>query len=77
MFLGLDGYAGLDWGNSACRRSTPGILARNNKAIVLWRSKLQKTNSLSTADAEYYAASEIAIEIIYLRNLLYGLQTRR
>jgi hypothetical protein len=38
---------------------------------VLWRPKLQKTILLSTADAEYYAASEIAIKIIYLLNLLH------
>ncbi len=31
---------------------------------------MQKTVSLSTAEAEYYTASEIAIKIIYLRNLL-------
>ena len=67
---GLDGFADSDWGNSVSRRSTTGLLARYNKTIVLWRSKLQKTISLSTAEAEYYAASEIAIEIIYLRNLL-------
>ena len=54
-------------------RSTTGLLARYNKSIVLWRSKLQKTISLSTAEAEYYAASEIAIEIIYLRNLLHNM----
>ncbi len=31
---------------------------------------MQKTVSLSTAEAEYYVALEMAIEIIYLRNLL-------
>ncbi len=31
---------------------------------------MQKTIFLSTAEAEYYAASEMAIEVIYLRNLL-------
>ena len=45
-------------------------MARYNKTIVQWRSKLQKTISLSTAEAEYYAASEMAIEVMYLRNLL-------
>ncbi len=35
-----------------------------------WRSKLQKTNLLPTAKAEYYAASEISIKVIYLCNLL-------
>ncbi len=31
---------------------------------------MQKTIALSTAEAEYYLASEIAVEIIYLRNLI-------
>lgn len=67
---GLDGFADADWGNSESRRSTTGMMARYNKSIIYWRSKMQKTVSLSTAEAEYYAASEMAIEILYLRNLL-------
>ena len=66
---GLDGFADSDWGNSESRRSTTG-LARYNKSIVLWQSRMQKTIVLSTAEAEYYSASEIAVEIIYLRNLI-------
>ncbi len=31
---------------------------------------MQKTIALLTAEAEYYSASEIAVEIIYLRNLI-------
>ncbi len=31
---------------------------------------MQKTIALSTAEAEYYSASEIAVEIIYIRNLI-------
>jgi hypothetical protein len=44
-------------------------MALYNKSIVQWRSKLQKTISLSTAEAEYYAASKMAIEVIYPSNL--------
>ncbi len=69
-YNGLDGFADSDWGNSESRRSTTGLLARYNKSIVLWRSRMQKTNALSTAEAEYYSASEMAVEIIYLRNLI-------
>ncbi len=31
---------------------------------------MQKVIDLSTAEAKYYSASEIAVEIIYLRNLI-------
>jgi hypothetical protein len=70
---GLDGFSDSDWGNSVSRRSTvdnwsPGDIF--NHCIMKWRSKMQKTVSLSTAEAEYYAASEMAIKIIYLRNLV-------
>jgi hypothetical protein len=67
--LRTGGFADSDWGNSVSRRSTTGLMARFNETIMLWRSKMQKTISLSTAEAEYYAASEMAIEVIYLQNL--------
>ena len=35
----------------------------------MW-SKMKKTVPLSTAEAEYYSALEMAIEVLYLRNLL-------
>ena len=47
-----------------------GMMARYNKGTIYWRSKMLKSVSLSTAEAEYYAASEMAIEVLYLRNLL-------
>jgi hypothetical protein len=31
---------------------------------------MQKTIALSTVEGEYYSASEIAVEIIHLRNLI-------
>ena len=36
----------------------------------MWGSKMQKTVSLSTAEAEYYSASDMAIEVLFLHGLL-------
>ncbi len=35
---------------------------RYNETIVQWLSKMQKTISLCTAEAEYYAASEMLLK---------------
>ena len=67
---GLSGFADSDWGNSSSRRSTSGNLCLYNRCPILWRSKMQKTTALSTAEAEYYSASTAATEVLYLRNLL-------
>jgi hypothetical protein len=38
-----------------------------NKALIMWKPKMQKTTALSTAEAEYYSASTAGTEILYLR----------
>ena len=57
----LSGFADSDWGNSSSRRSTSVNLMLYNKASIMWKSKMQKTAlaALSTADAEYYADSNV------------------
>ena len=67
---GLIGFADSDWANSLSRHSTTGNLFLYNGTPIAWRSKLQKTIALSTAEAEYYSASRAAVEVIYLRYLL-------
>jgi hypothetical protein len=52
------------------RHSTTGNLFLYNGTPIAWRSKLHKTIAPSTAEAEYYAASRAAVEVIYLRYLL-------
>ncbi len=71
----LSGYADSDWGNSSSRRSTSGMIMLYNKSPISWKSKMQKTTALSTAEAEYYSASRAtaATEVLYLRFLLDGL----
>ena len=66
----LSGYADSDWGNSSSRRSTSGNLMLYNQAPIMWRSKMQKTTALSTAEAEYYSASTAGSDVLYLRRLL-------
>jgi hypothetical protein len=41
-----------------------------NKAQIMWKSKMQNTKALSTAEAEYYSASTAGTEILNLRALL-------
>jgi hypothetical protein len=41
-----------------------------NQAPIKWRSKMQKTTALSTAEAEYYSASTAGSDVLYLRKLL-------
>jgi hypothetical protein len=36
----------------------------------MWRSKMQETTALPTAEAEYYSASSAGVDVLYLRNLL-------
>ncbi len=67
---GLSGYCDSDSANSSSRSSTAGNLFLYSRAPISWRSKLQKTVVLSTAEAEYNAASSAAVEVIYLRYLL-------
>jgi hypothetical protein len=66
----LSGYADADWGNSCSRLSTSGTLMLYNKSQIMWKSKMQKTTALSTAEAEYYSASTAGTEILYLRAIL-------
>ena len=70
---GLDGYCDSDWANNETRRSTTGNLFRYNGCPISWKSKLQKTISLSTAEAEYYSASTATTEGIWLRDTVRAL----
>ena len=49
--IGLDGYCDADYGNSSSRRSWTGNLLQCCRALVHWKSKLQKTIVLSKAEA--------------------------
>lgn len=67
----LQGYTDSDHARDIdTRRSTSGYAFMMNGGIVTWKSYLQKTVALSTAEAEYMAASDGTKEAIWLRQLL-------
>jgi hypothetical protein len=68
---GLKGYCDADWGGDVdSYRSTTGYVFLLNGAAVSWRSRLQRTVALSTAEAEYMALCEAAQEATFLTQLL-------
>jgi hypothetical protein len=69
--LELYGYCDADWaGDKDTRRSTTAYVFMMAGACVSWASKLQPTVAVSSAEAEYMAASAAVQEAIYMRRLL-------
>jgi len=67
----LWGYVDSDWaGCPDSRRSTSGFVLMLNGAAISWKSKRQSVVALSTAEAEFVAASSLVQEVIYVRRLL-------
>jgi hypothetical protein len=65
------GFSDSDFGGCVdTRRSTTGWIFMFGGAPVSWCSQRQKTVSLSTAEAEYIAASECAKEAIWIRGFV-------
>jgi hypothetical protein len=69
------GYSDSDWASDVeTRKSTTGYVFIMAGGAVSWKSKLQPTVALSSADAEYMALSASTQESLYLRMLCTELQ---
>ena len=67
----LKGYSDSDFaGDTETRRSVSGFVIYLCGAVIAWRSKGQKSVSLSSTEAEYMAISEVATEILYVAGIL-------
>ena len=72
--LKLSGYCDADWGGELdTRRSTTGYTFLYGNCGISWKSKLQKTVALSSAEAEYMGITAATQECMYLRSLLRSL----
>ncbi|GMF51260.1 unnamed protein product [Phytophthora fragariaefolia] len=67
----LDGYCDSDWANDpASRKSTAGFIFSLAGGAMSWMSRRQPIVALSTAEAEYGAACEAAMEAVAAGNIL-------
>ena len=66
----LLGYTDSDWAGSVVdRKSTSGCCITLGFALISWMSRKQKSMALSTAEAEFIAASMACCEAVWLRKL--------
>ena len=67
----IDGFSDSDWGGDPdTRRSVTGVVFNLAGGAVSWLSRLQSGVALSTAEAEYIATCEAAMEAASLRNIV-------
>lgn len=69
--VSVSAFADADWGSDRSnRKSVSGWIASVNGDPVSWASKKQSCVSLSTCEAEIYAAGAAVQELLWLRGLL-------
>jgi hypothetical protein len=66
----LASYSDADWGGDSDRKSTSASLHLIGDDPVHWSSKKKTYVALSTAEAEYMAASSCSQEVLWLRHIL-------
>lgn len=75
--LACSGYSDSDWAeDKLTRHSTSGYTYRVGVGAISWKSRKQKTVSLSSTEAEYKAMSDSTKEALWLKHLLTELHLR-
>lgn len=65
----LNIYCDADWASDADRKSISGYVFKIAGGAVAWSAKKQSTVALSTAEAEYTAATHCAKQVLWYRSL--------
>ena len=67
----LSGYTDSDFAGSLDdRKSTSGYVFQLGTNLILWASKKQPIVSISSAEAEYVAATSASCQAVWMRRLL-------
>jgi hypothetical protein len=67
----LKGYSDSDFaGDADNKKSVSGFIIYLNGCPIAWRSKGQKSVTLSSTEAEYVALSEVTTEIVFIAGVL-------
>ena len=75
--VSLSGFVDADWGSNVDdRKSVCGFAFGLGSGPISWSYKKQKSVALSTAEAEYVAASLATQELLYMRNVLHGVRLK-
>lgn len=68
---GIIAYSDSNWGEDKIDgKSNSGSICFINGGPITWRCKKQTNVAISTCEAEYYAATETAKEVLWLRKLM-------
>ena len=65
----LNFFCDANWGNGSDRKSISGYITIIARGAVAWSSKKQQTVALSTAEAEYIAATHVTKKVLWHRSL--------
>ena len=58
-------YCNADWASQADRKSMSGYVITLARGAIAWSSKKQTAIALSTAEAEYVAATHVAKQVLW------------
>jgi hypothetical protein len=71
----LEGFSDSEFaGDRETRASVYGFITFFCGAPISWKSKSNKSVTLSSTEAEYYASSETAKELMFIKNIIAGMR---
>ena len=67
----MKAFCDSDWaGDANDRRSITGFCIFLNSCLISWKSRGQKTVTLSSSEAEYVAVSEVCTEVLFIKAIM-------